>query len=355
LHGLRCLAVSEHLEVRGIGALVRRCIYCLEEKEDKAFNREHVVPQAFGTFDSRTPVLECVCQSCNGALGRELDEKLARDSIEGLDRIQAGIKDASTYKTLGRRSTMHVEFDKAGPLRGARGFHLPDPAGSQKLAVTPIPQIGFSRSKDGEFEWFPVHALPSQDELIARYGRGTEAFIRTWEIPIQEAQDALEAKGFARGTVSEQTEPPSGSVRTEIVAKISEPEFRAYSKIAFNYLAFVCGPRSALRPEFNEVRRFVHAAVQPPSRIVKVERMPWIITRNGTDAALVGHYLAVCSVRDTIVAHVSLFTRLRYTITLADGGFVIPVRVGAGHIFDVEGRSVTPIPSEEVPGLFGEK
>jgi hypothetical protein len=29
---------------------MRRCIYCLDTKDETAFNREHVVPQAYGRF-----------------------------------------------------------------------------------------------------------------------------------------------------------------------------------------------------------------------------------------------------------------------------------------------------------------
>ena len=120
----------------------RRCIYCLETRPVGFFDREHVIPQAFGTFDSATPVLDCVCKECNGGLGRELDEKVARDSLEAIDRVSAGLKKAAQFRTLGTRSTLHVQFDKEGPLKGARGHHVPDPAGGEKLAVTPNPQLG---------------------------------------------------------------------------------------------------------------------------------------------------------------------------------------------------------------------
>lgn len=45
---------------------MRRCIYCLDEKDEVEFDREHLIPQAFGTFDSDTLVIDCVCKSCNG-------------------------------------------------------------------------------------------------------------------------------------------------------------------------------------------------------------------------------------------------------------------------------------------------
>jgi len=50
-----------------------KCIYC--KRSGIPFSREHVIPQAFGTFGSKTVVLtDAVCAECNLRLGRELDE-----------------------------------------------------------------------------------------------------------------------------------------------------------------------------------------------------------------------------------------------------------------------------------------
>lgn len=43
---------------------IRICIYCMEEKGKALFNRDHVIPEAFGTFDDYL-VLTSVCQACN--------------------------------------------------------------------------------------------------------------------------------------------------------------------------------------------------------------------------------------------------------------------------------------------------
>ena len=80
----------------------RRCIYCLANKPESQFNREHVIPEAFGVFQQNL-VLDCVCQACNDFFGRDLDLKLGRDTIEGLDRFRYGLKTPAQYKGLGRR------------------------------------------------------------------------------------------------------------------------------------------------------------------------------------------------------------------------------------------------------------
>lgn len=52
---------------------LRRCIVCLLEKGVHAFNEEHVFPYALGGRF----VISTVCQSCNEALGREVDAPLS--------------------------------------------------------------------------------------------------------------------------------------------------------------------------------------------------------------------------------------------------------------------------------------
>lgn len=65
---------------------MRQCIYCKNTQPTNQFNREHVIPDSFGTFGPDTPVLNCVCKKCNSFLGKELDRPLARDSMEAAMR-----------------------------------------------------------------------------------------------------------------------------------------------------------------------------------------------------------------------------------------------------------------------------
>ena len=54
-----------------------KCIYCLR---DMPPGREHVIPDAFGTYGSNTLTLQCVCGECNTYFGQKLDQLLARDT-----------------------------------------------------------------------------------------------------------------------------------------------------------------------------------------------------------------------------------------------------------------------------------
>ena len=120
-----------------------RCIYCTVEKDADGFNRDHVIPEAFGLFEGNF-VLTCVCVTCNQFFGDTLELKLARDSLEGHDRVRVGLKDATDFRSLGKRSTTYVEFDGDSAVAGARGYLL-SPKEGPELATTVMPRVGFRR------------------------------------------------------------------------------------------------------------------------------------------------------------------------------------------------------------------
>ena len=92
-----------------------RCIYCLEEKPEDGFNREHVVQEAFGRYSHNLVLNLSVCEACNTTFGRDLDLKLARDSTEGFARFQTGMKAPHEFKSIGRASTATVRIADDGP------------------------------------------------------------------------------------------------------------------------------------------------------------------------------------------------------------------------------------------------
>jgi hypothetical protein len=321
---------------------MRRCIYCLKDKKETAFNREHVVQQAFGVFDGDNLVLNCVCEACNQTLGDTIDLHLSRDSIEAFDRYAMGVKAPADYKSLGKRSQTRVEFDKDGPLAGAEGYFVAPPEGTD-LGVTPKPRVGFRHTADGPFVfWAPLDGLPSKEELIAKgFQKGQPLHMQTQgEASPEEFRAALAEKGLSF-TPDSEVPPLHGPVYVEAVFNLSRPQFRAIAKIAFNYLATVGGPDLAAGPEFNDVRRFI--LLDEGTRPVEVP------LRRQAEAKRC-HYVAVQTVGDKVVAHVSLFMRVMYyVVTLAPHRISKPL--SSAHFFDLDTRRIietAPIPVEPV-------
>jgi hypothetical protein len=333
--------MADRADRRPGSARPRRCIYCLEDKPIAAFNREHVIPQSYGRFDGNNLVLDCVCTSCNTEFGKTIDEKLARDSIEAIERVRIGLKKAAEYRSLGRRSTTEVAFDLEGPMRGARGYYVP---GEEGLGVTPLPQIGFAHSVEETPVWYRIPDVPTKEWFIENgYPRGTTICIRTWGMPIDQALDVLESRGFARHhNVEEVQAPPRTTVK--VVAIISRPELRAVTKIALNYLAAVTSPAIARMSQFNEARRYARFDVDPSRPAVEVAANPWIVDGPNGEPAM-GHYISLSSRGGRVTAQVSLLLRMRYLVTLDDGGSMIPFDASSAHFFDLDTKTVSRIRS----------
>lgn len=324
----------------------RRCIYCLEYKPDGAFRgREHVIPQAFGLFESNF-VLKCVCDTCNKFFGDGIDLKLARDSVEAIDRVTVGLKRPSEYKSVGPRSTTRFEF-LDGPLSGAIGYHRSNPAGSN-LRVTPLPSIGVSKAPDGPFDWFPADAMPTKRILETRgFKSGTKIHIRTLEIDPARVDALLRENGFEVLTVGPDERPilENSLVRGDTVARASHPEFRAITKIAINYIAAVAGVAIVLRDEFNPAREYVRFGVERNRVPVHVFENPWFAGRSG-------HYVSVGRRNELVVAQLSICLRNQYAVVLASNGEKVPL-LSTAHFFDLKTRRLQEI--EPLPLHFGRK
>jgi len=310
------------------------CIWCLEEKPQTEFNVEHVIPQAFGTFEQNFNLDHEVCSSCNGFFGRELEPWLTRDSLEGFDRFRYGLKSTEEFKSLGLRSTSRVQM-KEGTYVGAWGYTVSDvPA----LGVRLFPQIGFSRTPDGPFEYFPLGELPTQDIFTAR----GYAHLRFCECTNPEETRAKLAEKGISTTLTDVFAPASGGAQVEQVFRPNVSHRRALAKIALNYLAHQFGAKVALEPRFDSVRTLVMAGTEPDHKYFDIDERP-IVTGDKQDGArLFGHILLVKQRgHHDVEGVVSLFNRFRHGFHLAwSPGNVLEPR---GHFFDLKNRVIVPM------------
>lgn len=317
-----------------------RCIYCLETKPDELFNREHVIPEAFGKFENNL-VLTCVCWDCNDFFSKELDLKLGRDAIEGIDRFRHGLKSPDEYKSMGKRSTSYHEVME-GPLKGLRCYGTPNADGGFDMTGY-VPQIGLAQTDDGPFEYYLFDDLPTKDELTAR-GFVTPVSFQVFGATVEQGMDQLEKKGYPRGESGGQTEPFRGRARVDYVFKISHPEFRAMSKILMNYLASISTAGIACMPHFNEIREYVRYGKLPPRPLVKIVQPVKPIDPK-TNQPVVAHYLALERRGDEVIGQVSLFSRNRYVVLLSQTPFALDVTLAASHVFDLKKLQVVRNPT----------
>jgi len=140
---------SESVRRQGFRVSSPVCIYCKES--DKPFDREHVMPEAFGTFEPDSPVLVCVCKECNGYFGRNLELALSRDSLEAVLRLRYGVKPASKADDL-RYKKLEVRVGQPGPWLGAIAI-LEDDRSGTCIEPVPVPQVAFKWKGETEFTW----------------------------------------------------------------------------------------------------------------------------------------------------------------------------------------------------------
>ena len=312
-----------------------RCIYCLAQEPAATFKgREHVIPQAFGLFDTDNFVLKCVCDACNAYFGKTIDLKLARDSAEAVDRVSVGLKTAADFRSLGRRSTSRVQILE-GPAAGGNGYLVAARDGSDRLGFTAFPQIWVSARKTGPYERFDASDLPTPDALTARgYVKGAPLFFRTVEIADPAA--LLRSKGY---TVADSdvtvSEPPAGLHAVENVLRIAEPEMQAIAKIAFNYLAATAGYAKVLDSAFDAARTFIrYGRSRARLRVYPFYNSRFVGTK--------GHYVSLSEENSLVVAQLSLLMRLQYFVVLAEGDN-LPRIPSVAHRFHLETRSIVEI------------
>lgn len=243
------------------------CIYCRCTESWRFQGTEHVIPQAFGLFGTTTPTLRCVCDQCNSDLGRELDQLLTRETIEGVSRYQRG-----QYSRESRRQTRLklalADPNEAGDFTGCR-VNLDGKTG-QLMSVESQFHIYNSDTKEWEVYFLPKISslqLPEQ-----KYGRpGGDGGRGTWRCkifaPSKDAHDQMvdalvnaginyrPGRPFPNPWATESQAPRN--LLVELTGEIGKPHKRAIAKILMNFVAFHFGCAEALRPRWDFLRRYV--------------------------------------------------------------------------------------------------
>lgn len=70
---------------------MRQCIFCMQWKEEKEFNREHIILEALGGKGDKDICLN-VCTTCNSSLGTRVDASLLNQDITKYMRYKFKIK-----------------------------------------------------------------------------------------------------------------------------------------------------------------------------------------------------------------------------------------------------------------------
>jgi len=243
-----------------------KCIYCSDDDPARFRGVEHVVPQSFGTFGANTPTLTCVCDDCNAYFGRELDQLLARETLEGISRYTRGQRSREA-RPQRRLSITLGEGQETGAFAGMR-VAIDGVAGA---LMPPRAQFHAFNFETGENEVYFREQIAGLTLPEIRYGGpGTAEGRRRWQVkvlaPSKEEHDALVAALQSQGIPFEPGEPfpaPSIAVKAgatvpvDIEGEIDTPHKRALAKILMNFAAWTLGHDEVLKPRWNFLRRYV--------------------------------------------------------------------------------------------------
>ena len=329
-----------------------KCIYCLRDSGVTFKGVEHVIPQAFGKFGSRTPVLNCVCDECNGYFGRNLDQLLSRETLEGVSRYKRGLASKET------RAQKRVEIALAeGPETGNfAGMRVTVDGKTGKL-MKPAAQFHAFNFKTGKNEVYFKEQIPGLKLPEDVYGKpGTNGVKGTWKVKTlaasktehDELVEMLRAAGidYQLGEpfhlpATDAPEGPEPDFPVDISGVVDTEHKRALAKILMNFIAWALGPEEALKPRWNFLRNFVlRAEGAIKSRIT--EAPFWngqeTETRRFADDSI---DIRIENMNGGIVGSIQFYGHLTYQMILAEND-----ALGAGAEI---GSRFTP-GSEPVPG-----
>ena len=238
-----------------------KCIYCLQEKDESAFNREHVVPRMMGTYQNGYVLSNYeVCEECNSYFSRELEDKIGLNSMEGFLRMQHGRTMSDGRMLRGDR----VSFKGTdGIFNGLDFIPVVDNQNPERIHFDILPRIGIlADAQSEEYNYYEAESLPkASPETLARL-RGKEAGIVTVGMTQEEAIPHLKDKGYldtsyAFNEVSVKDLYKKADFTTKITASIDSIVRRTCAKVVLNYLCYSKGKDFVLSDDFNDIRNYI--------------------------------------------------------------------------------------------------
>ncbi len=240
------------------------CIYCDETDPTKFSGREHVIPQAFGKFGSKTPTLKCVCDGCNAVFGKELDQMLARETLEGVLRYKQG-RVSSEKRVQHRLRFTLADETEAGDFVGAALLGV-DPTSNQLMPLAT--QLRIKNLQTGETDIFVRSQLDAIALPVEVYGEPGKRELAIYA-PSKDEHDVFLAElnlagfdmrmeGVTLGGITPSID--ANGVETlgvHIEGTFDQTHRRALAKILVNFATFYLGREVVDCANWGALKKFV--------------------------------------------------------------------------------------------------
>lgn len=328
-----------------------KCIYCLKNKPLSEFQkREHVMPRCYGTFAPDNLILyKTVCDECNQYFGEAIELYLGRDTIEGIIRYRHGIKPAKEPKKH-KRLKFKIPF---GELKGM--IVIPKYAGVLGENVLDLVlQVGFFKKVKQEYDYFEPQDMPTVKELIENgyeikekkidlIARNDKELNYLLKIVKEKGMDVRpEEKKEWREHVKK-----INQTLVEGIVKIDRIIYRGFSKIGFNYLAYVVGKDFVLLEDFDGIRNFIRHGEGNSDDYFGVNEPPILeedrILKRFNIKVTNGHLIIVEWKGANLISKLSIFNITTYLIKLCKNFKGIWRPIKSGHHFDIDSKRVNKL------------
>jgi hypothetical protein len=214
--------------------------------------------------------------------------------------------------------------------------------------------LGFGKTREGPFEWFPAEPRPSREQIKALYEGGA----RCVEFAGIGASTSSDNRDVIKGILSElglvsTAEPqetlPIGltpyKVRTVDTAIIGPKFWRCIAKISFEYLARVAGFEVVLHPRFDPIRRYIRYGAQFDVKC-------WFRGRPAEERCSGMSYelrVGIAGDERIPVGRVRLTSGVTYNIPLT----LEPVEIiPSCHVFDLDSMRASPMIDDPIEPVY---
>jgi hypothetical protein len=283
------------------------CIYCGETD----FTDEHWLPRSFGTFGIEL-LTATLCATCNGELGRTVDEEFIRSGPEGVARAVLGIKgrhDASANPAYYKAATtqpVRLNIVDDGAELFMEPFHRDGKGGGK-----PARQIQVT-SGGGQHRYMLLNLAWQPDTLrkmVATVGfrepQLTEIYCDPDEVDEARALLSPVFPGFTAQAYARDGESAQRQMRGEF--RLAAPYFRGLAKIAFHYAIAHAPWLRGDEPEFGLLRDFIrHGRGNPWFFVEDATGQFSFVPRNKTVRRW-AHFLALDSDEMGVLVRLQLF------------------------------------------------
>ena len=242
------------------------CIYCLTEKDESAFNREHVVPRMMGTYNNGFVLgNHQVCEECNSYFSKELENKIGLDSYEAFLRMQYGNKRMSDGRILQNKRIALTGNE--GIFKGLKFTVVSDSSKQERVHFDISPCIGISKvGSQDEYDYYSLDNLPQATEETLSHLKEKPHGIISVDLKREDVEQALKDKGYLSDSYT-YSEPEIASMygktdfSTAIRISIDSIMRRVCAKTVFNYLCFSEGSDYVLQSKFDELRKYIRYGI----------------------------------------------------------------------------------------------